>query len=142
MMTRYLSVALVLGFSVACSADESARSPQQCWTEFRQAVVAGNYDRLRNMTQFPLAVRGAVDGIPAQMVERGQFEAMLNRILDQPMASYEGEKLVTYTMRDLVARTTELNKKPAKTDGQFRVGELVFDFRGGRCRLVQAYLSE
>lgn len=141
MMKKYWVVALLAGFAAACSAKEPELTAQQCWATFRQAVMADDYKKLQEMTQFPLVVRGAVDSIPAQKVERDQFKAMLEKILDQPLASYEGDKLVTYTQRELVSKTTALAKNHPP-NAQFRIGELVFEQRGKNCKLVQAYLSE
>ncbi|MEW5754746.1 MAG: hypothetical protein AB1810_00430 [Pseudomonadota bacterium] len=117
-------------------------SPQLCWTNFRQAVLSGDQQKLRDMTQFPLAVHGAVDGVPVQKISRDQFDATLTKILDQPMASYEGDALITYTMRDLVDKTKEIAAGVDKDNNEFRVGELVFEYRGNSCKLVRAYLSE
>lgn len=141
MKTKYPITLLLISFSAACTAQESQLASQQCWSQFRQAVLANDYDRLRRVTQFPLPVHGTVDGIPAQQIGRDQFEATLTKILDQPLASFEGDKLVTYTQRDLVHKTTAL---PAadKRAKSFRVGELVFEYPNGDCKLVRAYLSE
>lgn len=141
MIKKHWSVALLAGLAAACSAKEPGLTPQQCWVEFRQAVMADNYKSLQDMTQFPLILHGAVDSIPAQKIERGQFKATLEKILDQPLAHYEGENLVTYTQRELVSKTAALDKN-SKTDTQFRVGELVFAYQDGACKFVQAYLSE
>ena len=141
MKTR-LSITLVLmSFSAACPAQEPQPAPQQCWTQFRQAVLANDYARLSRVTQFPLSVHGAVDGIPVQQIGRDQFEATFTKILNQPLASFEGDKLVTYTQRDLVHKTAAL---PAadKRAKSFRVGELEFEYPKGECKLVRAYLSE
>lgn len=142
MIKRHLAVLLTLGLTGACSARESELSPQQCWADFRQAVMAGDYQKLQSMTQFPLALHGAVDSIPVREVDRDQFEATLNKILAQPMASYEGDKLVTYTMRELVEKTTAVDKGINDENKQFRVGELVFEYRGNTCKFVRAYLSD
>lgn len=141
MKTTYPTILFLITFSAACTAREPQLPPQQCWAQFRQAVIANDYDKLRGATQFPLAVHGAVDGIPIQNIERDQFETTLKKILDQPLASLEGDKLVTYTQRELVHKTATLpaSDKPA---APFRVGELVFEYPNGTCKLVRAYLSE
>ncbi len=139
--SRFLIVVLLF-FIMACSAKESQNTPQQFWHEFRAAVMASDFVALQNLSKLPLALHGAVDGVPVQEVDGEQFETVMKDVLDQPLASYEGDLLITYTQRDLVIKTAALEGQMVKEGGGFRVGELVFEPLNGRWQLVRAYLSE
>lgn len=141
MKSYVLLLALTLS-AVVCQAKEPALTPQQYWVDFRQAVIVEDYSTLRSYTQFPLAIHGAVDGIPVKNVGAEQFEKELKKILDQPMANFEGDDVVTYTMRDLVIKTTALDNSRVKDGKNFRLGELIFEKKGNNWKLIQAYLSE
>ena len=141
MMKTYLSVALLL-FATGCFAEEPKASSHQYWSDFRQAVNSADYQKLRGYTQFPLAVHGIVDGIPVQNIGTDQFEVVMKKVLDQPLASYEGDKVVTYTQRELISKTTDLKNAKIQPDKSFRVGELVFERKGNTNKLVRVYLSE
>ena len=141
MKKTYFSIILLL-FATGCFAEEPKISPQQYWSDFRQAVIATDYQKLRGYTQFPLAVHGIVDGIPVQNIGTDQFEAVMKKVLDQPVASYEGDKVVTFTQRELISKTTDLKNTKIQPDKSFRVGELVFERKGNTNKLVRAYLSE
>ena len=70
-----------------------------------------------------------------------QFEIVIKKVLDQPLASYEGDKLVTYTQRELVIKTTTLDHNQIKVDKRFRIGELVFEPQGNTWKLIRAGVS-
>lgn len=142
MKTHFSLVFLLLLFTSGCFAEEPKNSSQQYWNDFRQAVSAGDYQKLRGFTQFPLAVHGIVDGIPVQQIGVDQFEAIMKKILDQPLASYEGDKVINYSQRELILRTKELKVTEINPDKSFRIGELVFERKGSNTKLVRAYLSE
>lgn len=135
------SLALVL-FATGCFAGQQKDPAQTYWNGFRQAVLASDYQTLRDYTRFPLAVHGVVDGIPVQAIGGEQFETAMKKILDQPLASYEGDQVVNYTQRELISKTTDLSKVKKQADKSFRVGELVFESKGDTYKLVRAYLSE
>ena len=141
MMKIYFSFILFL-FTTGCFAEEQKITPQQYWSDFRQAVIAGDYQKLRVYTQFPLAVHGIVDGIPVQNIGSEQFETVMKKVLDQPLASYEGDKVVNYTQRELVLKTTDARTAKSEPDKSFRIGELVFEKKGNTYKLVSVYLSE
>ena len=140
-MKTIFAIALVL-LATASFAEEPKTSTQKNWADFRQAVISADYQKLRGHTQFPLAVHGVVDGIPVQNISSDQFETVMKKVLDQPLASYEGDKLVNYSQRELVSKTTDLKNIKIQPDNGFRVGELVFEKRGDTNKLVRVYLSE
>lgn len=141
MMKNYLSVFLLL-FAMGCFAETPKTPAQRYWNDFRQAVVTADYQKLRAYSKFPLAVYGVVDGIPVRNIGKDEFESIMKKILDQPLASYEGDKLVTYSQRELVSKTIDLKAIKIQADKGFRVGELVFEPAENTYKLVRAYLSE
>lgn len=139
----FLMFVFMLAFGTSASfAKEPSTTLQQFWSDFRQAVNKEDYSTLRSYTQFPLAIHGVVDGIPVKNVSAEQFEKEFRKILEQPMANFEGDQLVTYTLRELVVKTTVIDNKLIKEGKKFRLGELVFEKRANSWKLVQAYLSE
>ena len=141
MKKTYFSIILLLS-ATGCFAEEPKISPEQYWSDFRQAVIAADYQKLRGYTQFPLAVHGIVDGIPVQNIGSDQFEVVMKKVLAQPVASYEGDKVVTYTQRELISKTKNLRNVKIEPDKSFSVGELDFEKKGNTTKLVRVYLSE
>ena len=141
MIKTYLSALLFL-FATGCFADTPKTQAQRYWNDFRQAVITADYQKLSAYSKFPLAVHGVVDGIPIRNIGKDEFEDAMKKILDQPLASYEGDKLVTYTQRELVLKTIDLKAIKIQADKGFRIGELVFEPSESTYKLVRAYLSE
>jgi hypothetical protein len=135
-------VAHLLLFTTACSAQESASTPQRFWTEFRQAVLTNDSRKLVGMTHFPLEVRGVDDSQPAIQYKKEQFETIFKKILEQPVVAMEGEKVMTNTTKDIIGSTKSVTKAHTMTADSFRVDQLVFELRNGQWKLVRAYLEE
>ena len=133
---------LMLFSAVACSAQEQTATPQKFWSEFRQAVLAKDNQKLVGMTQFPLEVRGVDDSQPAKYYKKEQFEAIFRKILDQPVFTMEGEKIITNTTNDIIDSTKQITKEHSMTDNSFRVDQLVFEQKDKKWKLVRAYLEE
>lgn len=68
-----------------------------------------DYQELRTYSKFPLAVHGIIDGIPVRHIGKNEFE----NVLDQPLANYAGERLVTYTHPQTRARLCLPNRSIA-----------------------------
>lgn len=141
MLKTYLSAFFLL-FATGCFAETPKASAQRYWNDFRQAVITADYQKLRAFSKFPLAVHGIVDGIPVRNIGKDEFESTMKKILDQPLANYEGDKLVTYTQRELISKTIDLKEIKIQADKGFRIGELVFEPSENTYKLVRAYLSE
>ena len=128
--------------AIACSAQEQAVTPQKFWSEFRQAVLAKDNRKLETMTQFPLEVRGVDDSQPAIHYKKEQFETIFRKILDQPVVTMEGEKVITNTTKDIINSTKIITKEHSMTEDSFRVDQLVFELKNKQWKLVRAYLEE
>ena len=133
---------LMLFSAVACSAQEQMLAPQKFWTEFRQAVLAKDNQKLASMTQFPLEVRGVDDSQPAVQYKKEQFETIFKKILEQPVVTMEGDKIITNTTRDIIISTKIITKEHSMTADSFRVDQLVFELKNKQWLLVRAYLEE
>jgi hypothetical protein len=142
-MLRASIIAYLMLFSaVACSAQEQVSTPQKFWTEFRLAVLAKDNQKLVSMTQFPLEVRGVDDSQAAKQYQKEQFETVFTKILEQPVVTMEGEKIITNTTRDVINSTKIITKEHSMTDDSFRVDQLVFELKNKQWKLVRAYLEE
>jgi hypothetical protein len=143
LMIKVSIVAYLMLFSaVACSAQEQVSTPQKFWTEFRQAVLAKDNQKLVSMTQFPLEVRGVDDSQPAKQYKQEQFETIFRKILEQPVVTMEGEKIIANTTRDIINSTKTITQEHSMTDASFRVDQLVFELKNKQWKLVRAYLEE
>ena len=133
---------LMLFATTACSTQEGSPAPQAFWTEFRQAVLANDTRKLMSMTSFPLEVRGVDDSQPARQYPKEQFETIFKKILEQPVVTMEGERIVMNTTKDVVGFTETVTRDHRMTAESFRIDQLVFELRHKQWRLVRAYLEE
>jgi hypothetical protein len=54
---------------------------ERFWMVFRQAVLAGDKDRVASMTRFPFETRGTMDDDPVKTHDRASFLRILDRLL-------------------------------------------------------------
>lgn len=137
-----IAVYLVLFSATACSAQEQTSTQQNFWTEFRQAVLANDNKKLIGMTQFPLEVRGVDDSQPVTQYKKEQFDTIFKKILDQPVVTMEGEKIITNTTKTVIKSTNTITKDHIMTGDSFRVDQMVFELKNKQWKLVRAYLEE
>lgn len=135
-------VYLLLFSAIACSAQEQTSTRQQFWTEFRQAVLSNDNKKLEAMTQFPLEVRGVDDSQPATQYKKEQFDSIFKKILNQPVITMEGDKIITNTTKSVINSTNTITKDHIMTADSFRVDQLVFELKNKQWKLVRAYLEE
>lgn len=136
-------VVYLLLFSVAaCSAQEQTDVRQQFWTEFRQAVLANDNKKLVAMTQFPLEVHGVDDSQPVTRYKKEQFGTIFKKILDQPVITMEGDKIITNTTKSVINSTNTITKDHIMTGDSFRVDQMVFELKNKQWKLIRAYLEE
>lgn len=133
---------LLLFSAISCSAQEQTPSPQQFWTEFRQAVVLNDNKKLQAMTQFPLEVYGVDDSQPVMRYKKEQFDPIFKKILDQPVITMEGDKIITNSTKSIINSTNTITKDHIMTKDSFRVDQLVFELKNKQWKLVRAYLEE
>ncbi len=135
-------VYLVLFSAIACSAQEQTSTPQNFWTEFRQAALANDNKKLIGMTQFPLEVRGVDDSQPITRYKKEEFDTIFKKILGQPVITMEGEKIITNTTKTVIKSTNTITKDHIMTGDSFRVDQMVFELKNRQWKLVRAYLEE
>lgn len=142
MFKSKMSVYLLLFSAIACSAQEQTSTRQQFWTEFRQAVISNDILKIEAVTQFPLEVRGVDDSQPVTRYKKEQFGSVLKKILNQPVITMEGDKIITNTTKSVINSTHTITKDHIMTGDSFRVDQLVFELKNNQWRLVRAYLEE
>ncbi|HEX5637485.1 MAG TPA: hypothetical protein VFY78_10395, partial [Gammaproteobacteria bacterium] len=125
----YLVAIFVLCTATACSAQEAAPGAQSFWKEFRQAIIAGNSKRLISLTQFPLELRGVVDDVPTKLIEQGQFNDVFTKVLSQPVVSFDEDKIITQSTKDIVVATQSISETDMMTKDSFRVDQLSFELK-------------
>lgn len=69
------------------------------WRQFRAAVLANNFEKLKSMTQFPLETRGLYDSDPYISISEDQFADMFSSYLNE----FSGMNL-TDTVYDYIKR--------------------------------------
>jgi hypothetical protein len=112
---------------------------ERFWMVFRQAVLAGDKDRVASMTRFPFETRGTMDDDPVKTHDRASFL----RILDRLLADDAGTTAASETMRQYIERTTTLTERNvAPGDTEARVGNFGFARLGGRWLFTRAYIDE
>lgn len=137
-----LFAALIWFAATACSAQDSATTPDKFWTEFQAAVMAQDNAKLLHLTSFPLEVRGVDDSQSPKHYNREEFAKVLQRILSQPVFAMKGAEVVTNTMLDVVGTTKVISPADMMTKQSFRVGQLVFEQKGKQWKFSRAYLEE
>ncbi len=142
LIVGFVVVCLSMLLSVGCSVQKRELTSQQFWSEFREAVLAQNNQKLNEMTQFPLEVSGVDDSQPSVQYGKEQFEVVFNKILEQPVIFFEGDVVVTRTTKEIVHETTAIIQDHFMTKESFRVDQLVFELKDKQWRLVRAYLEE
>lgn len=121
----FLSFVFLSTFSVAADTDK-----QKFWTDFRKAFLAKDFTTLKQLTVFPLEVRGEADSDPNLKVKEENFEKCLLVIYDRDVGL--GGKLESHEA--FVKRSSRLslikdNGKPiskAPADEKFRVASMEF----------------
>lgn len=94
------------------------------------------------MTQFPLEVYGVDDSQPVMRYKNEQFDPIFKRILDQPVITMEGDKIITNSTKSIINSTNTITKDHIMTKDSFRVDQLVFELKNKQWKLVRAYLEE
>ena len=126
--------------------EAATQSPQQFWSEFRVAALAGDSAGLKTIARFPFVTRGTTDDDPAVSHDAAAFAELLPKILAEDTGlSKDGE-----TVREFVERHAELPAIPAgggqsapvdANATQFSAGPLNFEKIGNRWYWVSAYLE-
>lgn len=81
-----LLAGLALPLSVSCDRpagdkQSSADGFRQFWSEFRQAALAGDKEKVASLTWLPFKTRGPLDSDPVRTYERAAFLAVFDKLL-------------------------------------------------------------
>jgi hypothetical protein len=111
---------------------------ERFWAAFRQAILAGDREKVASVTRFPFETRGPSDDDPVRKHNRAAFPALLDSLLAQQSGSVSGG-----TTRQLIERTTtpsQRNVAPGAKEA--RVGRFSFENVDGRWWFTRAYTTE
>lgn len=139
---RILSVIFLISIfisAVACQAGNKNQTFDEFWSEFRTSVLSDDYEKLNNLVQLPLEVRGAHDDIPAEFVSAEQLKEITPKLLDQTIFLYEQDDLKETTFREIIKNMKTADIQPDKT--RHRIEQFEFELVKGRWLLVRAYLE-
>jgi len=124
----------------------AAQSPQEFWSKFRVAALAGDHAALQGIARFPFVTRGTDDDDPNVSHDEAAFAGLLPKILAQDTGlTRDGE-----TMREYIERHPDLPSVavgggqfvPVAADAaQFSAGTLNFEKIDNRWYWVLAYLE-
>jgi hypothetical protein len=134
-----LAIGLV-GCGTAAHAAES--SLQAFWSEFRQAVIHEDKQRVASLTRFPFEVRGPSDGDPVLRYDRAKFLGVYHRLMAQVIYVPEGSEIATKTMRDVVEEKPDIVPRDLLRADYARVHQFAFQEIDGHWLFVRAYLEE
>jgi len=144
MLKTLLTIVLLLALSPGSSfagptqAETAAKDFQAFWTEFRQAIMASDKEKVASMTRFPFKTRGTMDSDP---VKKRAKESFLN-ILDKLLQSDPGLSAEPDTMRQLIGRQATVTSKEVTTKSFARVGDFVFEKAQGKWMFTMAFIDE
>ncbi|BBA34877.1 hypothetical protein sS8_2933 [Methylocaldum marinum] len=142
MLVLRLLLPLILLISGACAAEVPDPELQAFWTQFRQAVLARNKNKVAAMTQFPFEVRGVVDSSPVKHYNRKGFFDIYERLMVQRTDILSGNQFISKSMIELIEENPEIPPKDVLTENQMRFEDFVFERVRGRWRFTRAYLEE
>ena len=121
------------------SANACPESAQQFWKTFRQAALANDTEKLSELTQFPLHIRGTLDDSPAKNINKSEFKKLLPAILGADPGMTEEPS----TMTKYIQGFEKLSVNFCNPSGdQIRIGNWVFVQNNKTWRLVKAYIEE
>ncbi len=144
--TVFSQVGIIIAL-VACnssvSADKTAcpDSAQQYWKKFRTTVLQNNTNGVADLTQFPFIMSSGIvdEDRRNKPIQRAEFLKQYPHLLTRD----PGLSLEPSTMWDLIKSNERLTAAfCAADDGQFRVGDWVFQKESQNWRFVQAYVGE
>jgi hypothetical protein len=111
---------------------------QLFWTEFRQAIMANDKEKVASMTRFPFKTRGPDDGGPFEKYTKASFL----KALDEMLQSDPGLIGEPDTMRRFIERQTTVTSKEVGTNSFARIGDFVFEKARGKWLFTMAYLDD
>ena len=125
--------------SAACQAGNENQTFKDFWSEFRTSILSDDYEKLNNLVQLPLEVRGVHDDIPAEFFSAEQLKEITPKLLDQTIFLYEQDDLKETTFREIIKNMKTADIQPDKSS--HRIEQFEFQVVKGRWLLVRAYLE-
>ena len=111
---------------------------ERFWAAFRQAILAGDKNKIVAVTRFPFETRGPSDDDPVRKHERAAFRTLVDALLAGESGSASGG-----TTRQLIERTTTLTERNVEPGAkEARVGRFYFENVAGRWWFTRAYTDE
>jgi hypothetical protein len=104
------------------------------WTDFRQAVLNADTNKLITLTDFPLQARGSFDSDPVIEYSKQQFSRVFNFFLEQSVGDGTGS-----TEFDKI-KSQEAPKEKGIHD-QIRIGGMIFFLTDKKWKLGFLYLD-
>jgi hypothetical protein len=105
----------------------------QFWLVFRRATLEKDWQKVKELTSFPLTVRGELDGDPIQRVGRAKFSKIFDRFLKEGVFS-PNEQL------EFIRNTTTIDSAVSSGD-MCRIGDMIFKRTATGWRLNTLYMQ-
>lgn len=141
-MGRFVAVLLLLSLLLVTSHAFGDTEAQEFWSQFREAVLSEEVDKVAAMTHFPLWVRGTEDSDPVMFYGKKNFKNIWKRLLDQQIVPSDSDQVVFKAMRQVIKERKKIRSKDFQTPEIIRVELFRFDKIDGRWLLTQGYLEE
>jgi hypothetical protein len=106
---------------------------KQFWLAFRRATLEKDWQKLEDLTSFPLTIRGELDRDPIRRVSRRDFPKIFDRFLKQGVFS-PNEQL------EFIRNTTTIDTA-VDSGGICRIGDMIFKKAAAGWRLDTLYMQ-
>lgn len=137
-MFPLLALICLWALASGCTGAKSEDTFDAFWTQFREAVLAHDADRVAALTSFPFKTRGPLDSDAVQRHDRAAFRKQLDKWLQQDA----GMAKEVEPMLKFIERTPQVRDKSYGDGGDSaRVGTFLFQKIEGQWRFVLAYVD-
>lgn len=106
------------------------------WKSFRHLFLEEDFKKLAGVAAFPIEVRGTEDSDPRFSLNQEHFKKCFALIYPRDVGIAKFEK----SHRDYIFELKELPETEGSKD-QLRVGDLIFEKKSGKFKLVRFYLD-
>lgn len=142
MLLRVLLFFIFLCAGTTHAAENGATPLETYWSQFRQAVLDGNSEKVASMTRFPLWVRGPDDSDPVMYYDKKSFPQIFTRLLNQEVLYLSAGEVRSKTMLQVVKDKKQIAASDYLTDTVINVGQFEFERIKGRWLFTRAYLEK
>jgi len=128
---------LLFTYSQPSYSQQRDKSFDTFWSKFRKAVIDKNYDTLKSLTQFPLIVKGTLDGDPIKRFKSDKFIFIFKHYLKQNNTTVTGNAL-----DDIVETEIIPDKDFSETHiSDVRFSDMEFKRINGKWKLYFIYIE-